>query len=133
MDDNNQNTVPREAEVVNTNQTNASNQPNSNSSFEFNETNIMAALSYFGPLVIVPFLTKKDDAFVKFHIKQGIVLLIPGLFIYVFGWFLYFIYPVIVLINLCLFALAVYGIVKALQHKEDKLPFIGQFADKINF
>ena len=34
----------------------------------------MAVLSYIGPLVIVSYIVANNDPFVKFHIKQGLVL-----------------------------------------------------------
>ena len=37
---------------------------------------VMAILAYIGPLIIASYLLAKDDEFVKFHIKQGLVLVI---------------------------------------------------------
>ena len=34
----------------------------------------MAVFSYLGPLIIISYLTAKEDSFVKFHIRQGAVL-----------------------------------------------------------
>ena len=89
---------------------------------------LMAALSYFGILVIIPLLSKsKDDAFVNFHIKQGIVLFIAYLVstiligIPIIGWFLSFF----------LFILFLIGILNVLGGKKSELPFIGKLADKI--
>lgn len=36
----------------------------------------IAAMSYFGPLAIVPFYLKKDSEFCRFHGKQGMILAI---------------------------------------------------------
>jgi fumarate reductase subunit D len=102
--------------------------PPKESSFNFDEVNIMAALSYIGPLVLIPFLIKRDDHFVMFHIKQGLVVLILGLLIYVSRHFLFFLWPIFSIINLALLCFAIIGIVYALQHKEKELPFIGKFA-----
>ena len=57
---------------------------------------LMGVLCYLGILVLIPLLTDaKNEAFVRFHIKQGIVLLITGVvagfvagIIPVIGWFL---------------------------------------------
>lgn len=35
---------------------------------------VLAALSYFGVLCFVPLILNKDDEFVAFHAKQGLVL-----------------------------------------------------------
>ncbi|MGH7928778.1 MAG: hypothetical protein ACREQV_13395, partial [Candidatus Binatia bacterium] len=36
---------------------------------------LMAALSYVGVLVFVPFFLEREDPFVNFHVKQGFVIL----------------------------------------------------------
>jgi uncharacterized membrane protein len=79
---------------------------------------------------------KKND-FVKFHVKQGLVLLITAVilsfvysilaFIIVVGWF------IIAVLQLCVLILFIIGIINALSGKENKLPIIGGFADKFTF
>lgn len=101
------------------------------STFDFSQKNLIAAASYFGPLVVIPFLTNKEDPFTKFHIKQGLVLLIVYLILYVFGGFMYFLWPIISLINFGLLVLSIIGIVNTLQRKEKELPLLGQFASHI--
>ncbi len=85
----------------------------------------MAILCYIGILVLVPLLTEaKHDEFVKFHIKQGLVLLIFWIlgsiffWIPIFGWLLWI--GVIVLM--------VMGIMAAANGQQKELPVIGQFA-----
>ncbi len=97
----------------------------------------IAWLSYLGILIILPILLQKDNPFTKFHIKQGLVLLVAtviwsiagfilslipvlGFLIYFIGW-------------LFLLALSIVGIVNAIQGKEKELPFLGKYAEKINF
>ncbi len=94
---------------------------------------LMAVLAYIGPLVIIPFLTSKDDAFVKFHIKQGLVLLVIEIALMVIGNMLWFLYPLIGIINIALFVLSILGIVNAIQGKEKEVPFVGQFSKHFNF
>src|SRR5947209_7437510 len=59
--------------------------------------NTMAILAYLGILLLVPYLMAKNDPFVKFHLKQGLVLLILeiiGTFVYVIpflGWLVGFV------------------------------------------
>ncbi len=110
--------------------TNTSTEPTS--SFEFNEVTVMAALSYFGPLVIIPFLTKKDNPFVLFHIKQGLVLLVPYLALWVIGGFMFMLAPVLSIIELALVILSIFGIVNALQKKEKGLPIVGKYSSYFN-
>ncbi len=90
---------------------------------------LMAVLAYIGPLVIVSYLTAKDDPFVKFHIKQGLVLFV----IEVATWFLigsmmYQLWMLVNIINLGTLVLSVLGIVNAVQGHEKELPLVGQFS-----
>ncbi len=102
------------------------------STFDFSQHTLIAAASYLGPLVVIPFLTNKEDPFTKFHIKQGLVLFIAYLILWVFSGFMFVMWQIMQLINLGLFILSLIGIVNALQRKEKELPLIGQFGSKIN-
>ena len=94
----------------------------------------MAIIAYF--IFFVPLLTDaKDDPFVKFHVKQSIVILITsvivwvlGMFIPIIGWFL--IAPIG---GLIVFVLWVIGVMNASQKKKTPVPIIGHFAEKLNF
>lgn len=94
------------------------------------KNNGMAALSYIGILVLIPLLTEvKNDPYVKFHIKQGLVLLVAeiiGSFISmipVIGWF---ISPFLWIIFLILIII---GLMNSLNGKEKELPVIGSLAE----
>lgn len=93
----------------------------------------MAVLCYFGILVLIPLLTEaKNDPFVKFHIKQGLVLLIAYVIggavtmIPLLGWVVGGIIDVILLV------LFIMGIINSASGKEVPLPIIGQLGAKIN-
>ena len=93
----------------------------------------MALLSYLGILVIIPLITEaKNDPFVKYHIKQGLVLLITCVIgsavsmVPIIGWILS---PFIFLFMI---VLAIIGIVNAVGGKEKPLPLIGHYSDKIH-
>lgn len=103
----------------------------------------MAILAYLGILVIVPFFTDaKNDPFVKFHIKQGLALIIAwivmGIVSVVMGmavaipslFFLSFLIP---LIDLGLLIINIIGIINAATGKQKELPVIGSFARGFNF
>lgn len=94
---------------------------------------LMGILAYLGILVIIPYLMAKDNPFVKYHVKQGIVLTGLWLIVYVLGVTIipYSLYQIFSLINLGVLALAIFGIVHVVQKKEAPLPLIGQFADKV--
>ena len=104
----------------------------SESTFDFSQKSLIAAASYLGPLIVIPFLTNKEDPFTKFHIKQGLVLFIAYLILWVFSGFMFVMWQIMQLINLGLFILSLIGIVNTLQRKEKELPLVGQFGSKIN-
>ena len=93
----------------------------------------MAVLAYLGILVIIPLLVSKDDQFVKFHAKQGIVLLIIWIvsrFILVVPFFGVMLMP---LISLGCFILVIIGIINAVGGQTKELPVVGQFAKYLTF
>lgn len=92
----------------------------------------MAVLSYIGILCLIPLLTAKESKFAQFHAKQGLVLLVIWVITFVIwpisllGWILA---PII---ELAAIIYAVIGVVFVLQERYWKMPFIGQFTEKIN-
>ncbi|MEK7641880.1 MAG: hypothetical protein AAB365_02705 [Patescibacteria group bacterium] len=89
---------------------------------------LMAVLAYIGPLVLVSYLTAKDDSFVKFHIKQGLVLLVIEVIVWVIVRMIWMLWPVGQIVHLVVFILAIVGIVNVLKGREKALPFVGSFA-----
>lgn len=92
---------------------------------------LMGVLAYLGPLVIIPFLMAQDEPFVKFHIKQGLVLLIISIILWVAHGIAWSLWPIWNLLNLMVFIFAIIGIVNVLRGKEEELPLVGQYAEKI--
>ncbi|MGV9174268.1 MAG: DUF4870 domain-containing protein [Promethearchaeia archaeon] len=94
--------------------------------------NAMAILSYLGILVIIPLLVVKDDEFVRYHSKQGLVLLVVGVVgmfigvIPIIGWLL------APFITLAWLIFAIMGIINVLKGKKKELPIIGQYAEKFD-
>ncbi len=99
---------------------------------DIQDNKVIAALSYFGLLVLVPLLAKKDSPFCQFHAKQGLVLLIAWFalgiisIIPILGWI------VGILGSLFLLVLFVIGLVNALGGNVKELPVIGQYGTKFN-
>lgn len=94
----------------------------------------MAVVAYI--LFFVPLLTEaKNDPFVKFHVKQGLVLLLTSIAVGILGAILPYGLWLAVgwILNLGILVLLVIGIINAVNGKEEKLPVIGQFADKFKF
>ncbi|MGM0439150.1 MAG: DUF4870 domain-containing protein [Patescibacteria group bacterium] len=84
--------------------------------------NAIAIFSYLGIFLIIPFLVDKDNPFVNYHIKQGLVLLIFAILV---GWI-----PVIGWIASLI--LAILGIVNVLNGEKKELPLIGKYASKFD-
>lgn len=90
----------------------------------------LAWLSYIGILWLVPLLALKENAFCKFHVKQGIMLTIWFFAIGIvgaipfIGWFI--IWPLGLLFGI---VLAIMGIVNAAGGKYWKMPLLGKLAE----
>lgn len=106
----------------------------------------MAILAYLGILIIIPFLTEaKNDPFVKFHIKQGIGLIMFWLIV----WALSFVFEIFIavlgipffgltglvspLLYFVSFILMAVGIANAAAGKMKELPLVGSWGNKFNF
>jgi uncharacterized membrane protein len=91
--------------------------------------NAIALLSYLWLLFVVPLLTAKDDAFVKFHLKQGLVLFVFEVIVWVvtmipfLGWLVGWLGWIAAVI------LSIIGILNVLHGEEKELPFIGKYAE----
>lgn len=86
---------------------------------------LYAVLSYLSLLIIIPAIAGGRDSFVRFHLNQGLVLLIANI---IFG-FISFIPPLRLvgdLLNFVVLILSIMGIVSALQGKETRLPIVGK-------
>ncbi len=95
---------------------------------------LMAVLAYLGILIIVSYLVAKDEPFVKFHIKQGLVLLIVEVIIWVlFPMFLWPLWGLYQILHLAMLVLVIIGIVHAAKGEEKMLPVIGDFAKHLKF
>jgi len=96
--------------------------------------NVMAIFAYLWVLIIIPFLTDaKSDPFVKFHLKQGLMLIILEVVAWFIetipfiGWMLGWILSLITLV------LVIIGIMNVVNGEEKELPWIGHYAKNFNF
>ena len=99
---------------------------------EIQEGKVLALLSYLGILCLIPLLLKKDNKFVLFHGKQGLVLFLGELAVGIIsiipflGWFIGF-------ISIILFGiLSLVGIVQVLMGNYWKIPVVAGLAEKFN-
>ena len=99
---------------------------------EIQEGKVLALLSYLGILCLIPLLLKKDNKFVLFHGKQGLVLFLGEIAVGIIsiipflGWFIGF-------ISIILFGiLSLVGIVQVLMGNYWKIPVVAGLAEKFN-
>ena len=95
------------------------------------DDNLMAALSYISFVSVVMLFVKKDSDYVQFHAKQGVVLFVGEVVIWVlnmFTWFLFFIWG---LLGLVLFIASIIGFIKAYSGERYRMPVVADIADKI--
>ncbi|MBF0339552.1 MAG: hypothetical protein HQL95_01145 [Magnetococcales bacterium] len=94
-------------------------------------TRMLAAMSYLGILSLVPLVVNRDDSYVRFHARQGIVLwmwevlaiyslVFPGLGRLFFG-----------ISSLLCFVFSVIGLISVFTGRAWKLPLIGNWAENI--
>jgi uncharacterized membrane protein len=105
---------------------------------------LCALLSYLLIGIIWYFIDEKmkKSNFAKFHVKQGLVLIIAAI-IYdiiiriIFGPLMMLslglIWPIIQLLMIVPWIFVIIGIINALNGKEKELPLIGKFSEKFTF
>jgi fumarate reductase subunit D len=97
------------------------------SSTGISEHMLFAALSYVGVLIFIPWLIHRDDPYVQFHLKQGLVILAGFILALLAARWI----PVVGnLLFLLLLILDVVALVQALLGRRWKIPFIGQLAEQ---
>ncbi|MFA7663150.1 MAG: DUF4870 domain-containing protein [Patescibacteria group bacterium] len=95
-------------------------------------TKIFAILSYFWVLCLLPFILNVKDEFVIKHAKQGLVLFIAEIALYIIaiipilGWFISIVGSLLAIV------ISLAGIMKAASGQTWEIPFIGKYASKIN-
>ena len=85
----------------------------------------MAVLAYLGILVLIPLFVAKESKFARFHVNQGLILLICSVVSAVFsrmGWG-----AIAWILNIVIFVLAIIGIINAVKGEAKELPVIGKF------
>ena len=92
----------------------------------------MGILAYLGPLVVISYLVAKNDLSVKFHIKQGLVLLVIEVVVWLLGMIVWPLWMLFSLINLVVLVLIIIGIVNVVQGKQKNLPLVGGYARYFN-
>ncbi len=95
------------------------------------DNKLMAAIGYIGILCLIPLLAKKESRFAQEHGKQGLVLVLAYVALWLFtlipilGWFLG---PILVLI---LMIINVIALIKALMGEFWEVPLLGKYRSQI--
>jgi uncharacterized membrane protein len=99
---------------------------------DIEDNKVLAAIGYIGILCILPLALKPKSQFCKFHGKQALILVIGEVInmfigiIPVIGWILGFIGAVALII------LSILGILKSLNGEYWEMPYLAEYAKKIN-
>ena len=92
------------------------------------EGKIFAVLGYLSILCIIPLIFKKDNSFVLLHSKQGLVLFIGEVAVFILS----IVFPWILKMGLfVLFTISFLGILAVLQGRKIELPLVAELAEKI--
>ncbi|MBU0769334.1 MAG: hypothetical protein KJ687_09610 [Proteobacteria bacterium] len=99
---------------------------------EVQEGKIFAVLSYLWILCFIPLLFKKENKFALFHAKQGLVLFICEIALWIVGIIPVLGWLISIVGSLICGIFALIGIIQALMGNEWKMPVLGDYAEKIN-
>lgn len=90
---------------------------------DIEKNKINAVLSYLGILIIVPLISEdaKKSPYAKFHLNQGLVMIIGGMI----GGFVFWIPLIGWAAGIAWFVLWIMGIISAAQGEMKRLPVIG--------
>ncbi len=105
------------------------------------EDKVLGAICYIPIIGLIMYFVKKDDPFVFFHAKQGFVLsivwivlwILNGIFIASFfllgGWVI--ISTIMSIIYIVIGIMVLIGFIKAIMGQQWKIPLIGDWAEKM--
>lgn len=92
----------------------------------------MAIVAYI--IFFIPLLTdSKNDPFVKYHVKQGLVLFIFYIIASVCGYIPFIGWIISAILSVLALIFLIIGIVNAVNGKQEPLPVIGKFAENFTF
>ncbi len=99
---------------------------------------LMCILSYLGIFALIPYVVKKDDPYIAWHARQGVVWLICCVFV-MLGFFVLSLIPFLNLlilplgglVFLAMLGVSVFCMIQASQGRKWQIPFIAKFMDKV--
>ena len=94
---------------------------------DIQENKVLSVLCYFSLFILIPLVAKPDSAYIKFHINQGLILILAGIISS-----LMFIVPILgwiagALSYIFLLVCCIIGVVNAFLGKAKQLPLIGNY------
>lgn len=89
---------------------------------------LMGVFAYLGPLVIVSYIVAKDDLFVKYHVKQGLVLFVIEAVVWLLNSMMPALGMLLNIVSIAVLVFAIIGIVNVSRGVEKELPFIGKYS-----
>lgn len=102
---------------------------NKTSGNSVSDDKVFATMSYLWALCLIPLLMKRGNAFIQSHAKQGFLLFLFEVVL----WVLMFIPPLYFIGMIVAVIFSIMGILNALQGKEWEIPVLGAYAKKLNF
>ena len=101
------------------------------------DSKLFAFLGVFLGLIgfLIVLLTRKDDKYAMYYAKQGLVIFIAWVIVYIIGTFLPLIgwFIILPLGSLAMLVLWIIAIINSLSGAEKPTPLIGRFAEKFKF
>lgn len=95
---------------------------------EIQEGKIFAFMGYLSFLCIIPLVFKKDNSFALFHAKQGLVIFVAEVTVFILSIIIN-----IKSLGILIFGLlSLWGIFQALSGKTTKIPIVYDIAEKIS-
>lgn len=93
------------------------------------EGKVFAILGYLSILCIIPLIFKKDNSFVLLHSKQGLVLFLGEVAVFILNIIL----PIWIIKTsvFILFVISFFGILAVLDGQKFKIPVVSKLAEKI--
>lgn len=102
---------------------------NNQSETAVREGKVFALLAYLSILCIIPLIFKKDNSFVLLHSKQGLVLFIAQVGVFILS----IVFPWLLKIGMfILFAISFIGILAVLDGRRLELPVVFELSQKIS-
>jgi uncharacterized membrane protein len=96
---------------------------------DIEENRIYAVIAYFWLLFLVPLLVRRESPYAQFHATQGLILAV--------AWFIASILHIIPVIGqvaaLALFIINVMAVIKAWNGEAWRLPYLSDWAERLNF